>query len=306
MTKISVVIPLYNEELILNELLSRVCNSVARISEDYEVVCVDDGSTDRTLKSLIDFKKNNNRIKIIGLSRNFGHQAAYSAGLAYSQAEYVCTMDGDLQDPPEIIPDMLHKAVSENLDIVYGKRKSRGEGLAKKISIMSFHYIFNKLSRQDVPTNVGNFALMNRKSVDAFLMLQEKNRYLPGLRFYIGFKQGYVEYDRLDRATGKSKMGFVKLTSLALDAIFSFSKLPIRIALFLGILGVVLSFSGAAIVVIKKLTGDAISGWTSTMLGIYFLGSIQLFFLGVFGEYLYRIFVEAKQRPLYIVKEVYD
>lgn len=305
MTKISVIIPVFNEEEIIHEISSRLHNSLKKATEDYELIFVNDGSKDNTLKFLLSERANDHRLKILNLSRNFGHQAAYTAGLNYARGEFTVMMDGDLQDPPELIPEMFAKISQSDADIIYGKRTDRNEGLIKKLFIWIFHRIFNKLSKNN-QGNSGNFCMLNRKSLEAFLKLGEKNRYLPGLRFFIGFNQDYIEYSRPERTSGKAKMSLWKLMKLAFDAIFSFSKLPIRISLFIGLAGILISITGICIVLIKKFTGAAITGWTSTMLSIFFLGSVQLFFLGILGEYIFRIYKETQDRPVYIVKEFYN
>jgi len=304
--EISVVIPLYNEENIIPELLQRTISALEPVTEDFEIICIDDGSTDSTLAGLLSFHNKDKRLRVLELSRNFGHQAAYTAGLAYTKGEYVVMLDGDLQDPPELVPEMYKKIREEGLDIVYGKRTGRKESLYRKIFIKVFHYIFKRLSRIDKPADTGNFSIMNRAATDALLSLREKNRYIPGLRCFIGFNQGYLEYERSKRKTGKAKMGFVKLTKLAFDAIFSFSRLPIRLSLIIGTMGILLSLTGTGIVIYKKIIGVAITGWTSEMLSMYFFGSVQLFFLGILGEYVFRIFIEAKNRPIYIVRKVHE
>jgi polyisoprenyl-phosphate glycosyltransferase len=215
-------------------------------------------------------------------------------------------MDGDLQDPPELIPEMFKKLIDDDFDVVYGKRTDRKESFLKKAQIKLFHYIFKKVNNINAPANVGNFSIMTRGALDAFLRLKEKNRYLPGLRFFIGFKQGFVEYSRPDRKDGEAKMSNIKLIKLAFDAIFSFSKLPIKLALIIGILGILISIVGAGIVFYKYIIGVAITGWTSTMLALFFFGSIQLFFLGILGEYVFRIYTETKDRPVYIIKNKYN
>jgi dolichol-phosphate mannosyltransferase len=237
------------------------------------------------------------------LSRNFGHQAAYTAGLTYAKGDYVAMMDGDLQDPPEVIKLMYEKLIGEKYDIVYGKRTTREEGVAKKTLIKIFHWLFKNFSNMDKADNVGNFSLMNRKALQALLSIGEKNRYLPGLRFFVGYRQGFVEYNRLDRDSGEAKMSFNKLLKLAFDAIFSFSDLPIKFCLYTGIIGIIIFFSAGMYVLVDKIFGTALYGWSSTVLSIYFLGSVQLVFLGIIGEYVHRIYKEVQNRPLFIVRE---
>lgn len=302
---LSVIVPLYNEENLITELNNRITKAIS-FSGNYEILFVDDGSEDNTLKFLLELKKTNPNIKIIELSRNFGHQAAYTAGLNYASGEYIVMMDGDLQDPPEVIPEMYKKITETDFDIIYGKRKSRKEGFLKKILISIFHYIFNRIIKNKDLVSIGNFSIMSSKAKNALVSLQEKNKYLPGLRYYIGFKQDFVEYNRDERLSGKSKMSFRKLVHLAFDAIFSFSKLPIRISLIIGSIGILASIIGILIVLIKKVTGVAITGWTSTMISIFFFGSVQLFFLGVLGEYVFRIFTETKNRSTYFIRNIFD
>lgn len=304
MSLVSLVIPVYNEEEVLPELIERLVSSL-KFSDSYEIIFINDGSADNTLSMLIKAKKENNNIKILNLSRNFGHQAAYTAGINYAKGDFIIMMDADLQDPPELISEMYRKMHENDADIVYAKRLERNETILKRGVIWLFHKVFEKLS-QNNQGDTGNFCMMNRKSIDAFLRLNEKNRYLPGLRYFIGFKQEFVEYKRQDRLKGKAKMSFWKLIALAFDAIFSFSKLPLRIALIFGIIGFLISLAGIAVVIYKKIIGDAITGWTSTMLSIYFLGSVQLIFLGILGEYIYRIYKETQNRPIYIVKDFYE
>ena len=249
--EISVVVPLFNEEANVSTLISRLSDSLSSINAETEIICIDDGSKDNTLINLIKLQESNSRLKIIQLSRNFGHQAAYLAGLKESTANYTVMIDGDLQDPPELIPELYNKIKDSDIDIVYGKRTKRKEGLFKKILILLFHKIFSNLTSIKAPANVGNFSILNRSSLDALLTLPEKNIYLPGLRFYIGFKQDFVEYDRGDRDKGDS-LSLSRLFKLAFDAIFSFSKIPIKISLIIGIIGILLSLTGSGVVIYKK------------------------------------------------------
>jgi dolichol-phosphate mannosyltransferase len=303
---ISVVIPVYNESDLIEDLYKAVMSAMTKFTDDFEVICVNDGSKDDTLLKLQVCHQRDKRFKVLNLSRNFGHQSAYTAGLSYAKGDYVAMMDGDLQDPPELIVDMYKCAIDNQSDVVYGRRTERHETFFKKISIKLFHFIFNKLSNINAPANVGNFSVMNRKALEAFLALEEKNRYLPGLRFFIGFKQDYVDYSRDDRTIGEAKMNFSRLLKLALDALFSFSKLPIKICIYLGMIGIVFTLIGGAIVLYKKLTGEAITGWSSILVSMYFLGSVQLLFMGIIGEYVHRIFVETQNRPVFIVKDFFE
>ncbi len=300
---ISVVIPVYNEEVLILTLFERVRNAMGQINVAFEVILVDDGSVDNTYKLLKTCHEKDSRFKALSLSRNFGHQAAYTAGLNYAKGNYIVMMDGDLQDPPELIKEMYEKATLEGLDIVYGRRKERNEKLIKRILISLFHSIYIKLSNLENIKQVGNFCLMSKKAHGAFLSLQEKNRYLPGLRSFLGFKQGYVDYSRPDREQGEPKMSLRKLVTLALDAIFSFSSLPVKICLYSGLTGVILIFLAVFYIVVGKLTGLAPVGWSSIILSIYFIGSVQLLSIGILGEYVYRIYKETQNRPVFLVNE---
>src|SRR5215203_4880212 len=206
MSKISLIIPFYNEEKLIDELFGRVRSSLLNISDDFEVILVDDGSSDGSLENLVLCHKKDARFKVLSLSRNFGHQAAYTAGLNYAKGEYIAMMDGDLQDPPELLKQMYETIINMDVDIVHGKRIERNEKVSKRLSIKIFHFIFKRLSRLENIKQVGNFSLMSRKALKAFLSLNEKNRYLPGLRAFIGFKQRFVEYSRPDRMVGEAKM----------------------------------------------------------------------------------------------------
>ena len=300
---LSLVIPLYNEEALVNELISRCGAALQGLQQDYEIVCVDDGSSDRTLELLLACHGRDSRVKVLVLSRNFGHQSAYTAGLTYARGDIVAMMDGDLQDPPELIPAMAEKLTADGLDVVFGKRIEREERWPKRQLIMLFHRLFQRvLNNQDVQ-NTGNFSVFSRRVAQALLNLQEKNRYLPGLRFFVGFRQGYLEYRRPDRQDGAAKMSLGKLVRLAFDAFFSFTDLPLKLCLYSGILGILTFFFGFFITIIGKLFHMVPFGWSSTVLSIFFFGSVQLVFLGILGEYVHRIYRETQNRPLFIVRE---
>lgn len=300
---LSLIIPLYNEERLVDELIARSSAALQCATDDYEIICVDDGSSDCTLEKLLCHHEHNRRVKIIVLSRNFGHQSAYTAGLTYARGDQIAMMDGDLQDPPELLPVMFEKLRVENLDVVFGKRIEREEKWPKKQLIDLFHRAFQSvLPNQDVE-NAGNFSIFSKRVAQAMLSLQEKNRYLPGLRLFVGFKQGSVEYRRPDRKDGTAKMTLAKLVHLAFDAFFSFTDLPLKVCLYSGLLGVITFFFGLFLTVIAKIFKMVPFGWSSTVLSIFFFGSVQLVFLGILGEYVYRIYRETQNRPLFIVRE---
>ncbi len=301
----SLIIPVYNEESLIDELALRSVRAVESFTSNYEILFVNDGSTDSTLQKLIDVRKRYNRVKIVDLSRNFGHQAAFTAGLEMALGNYVAMMDGDLQDPPELLGEMYQKLTSGGFDIVSGKRKGR-KGKRLRLATNLFHLFFRKIAGIEEMENSGNFSMMNRAAVNALLQMKESIRYLPGMRSFIGFRHGYIEYIRDERYKGEPKMTLGKLILLGTDAIFSFSKFPIRLCLFLGSLGTFVFMCAGIYALIAKSMGYALFGWSSTVLSIYFLGSIQLIFLGVVGEYVYRIYKESQNRPIYLVKKFYD
>ena len=304
--ELSLVIPLYNEQELVAEMISRAVAALQGITDDFEILCVDDGSRDATLERLLEIHAAEPRVKILELSKNFGHQAAFTAGLTLARGNFVAMMDGDLQDPPERIGDMYRMLLSGRYEVIYGKRIHASARQRRSISTFLFHKSFRRISGYPDIENVGNFSMMNRIALEALLQYTESIRYLPGLRRFIGFRQGYVEYQRDERYSGKSKMKYSHLLALSSDAIFSFSKLPVRICLYLGLAGVVIFFLAGIYTLVAKIIGFAVIGWSSTLLSIFFLGSIQLTFLGVLGEYIYRIYKESQRRPLYLVRKFHE
>lgn len=303
---ISVVIPLLNEGNLVNQLIEEVFENLQSTGEEFEVVCVDDGSTDSTLQKLLDFRNKNSLLKVISFSRNFGLQSALTAGLDFAKGDYVIMMDGDFQDPPELIPVLFNKIKEGHTDIVTAVRDQRNEKLSRKIFTDIFHRIFSQVSEEQQVANAGNFCILNRKAHRAILQFTERNRYMPGIRNFVGFKHEFIEFDRPERLEGKAKMSRRKLLTLAADAIYSFSKWPIKACLYFGLLGILIFLGAIVYTFISKITGIAPIGWSSTFLAVSFFGSVQLTFLGVIGEYIYRIFKEVQNRPVYIVKDIYE
>lgn len=302
---ISLVIPIYNEEPVLDELLTRSIKTLNETSHPFEIIIVDDGSEDGSLQKLISYHEKDKRIKVLELSRNFGHQAAFTAGLKRSSGKYTVMMDGDLQDAPELIADMFEIMQSGNFDIVNGYRKSRSEKGIKGFLFAMFHKIFSTIiNRRDVE-DIGNFSMLNRPALDALLQLKEKTRYLPGLRNYVGFKQGFLDYDRVGRKAGKPKMRFRHLMSLAADAIFAFSRLPIKICFYLGLAGIIIFFIAGLIMIFSESKALQISDVKLLLVGLYFLGSVQLAFIGILGEYVFKGYKESQNRPMYFVRNEY-
>ncbi len=303
----SIVIPVLNEEKVLNELYKRLTKVMTDIGESYEIIFINDGSTDNSLKIMKQLQTHDKRIKIIDFSRNFGHQIAITAGIDFTSGDAVITIDADLQDPPEVIPNLIKKW-KEGYEVIYGIREKRkGENFFKKITALIFYRLINKMTMINMPPDSGDFRLIDKKVVNNLKNIRENNRYVRGLTYWIGFKQIGVPYERDKRFAGKSKYPIKKLFKLAYDAIFSFSNFPLKIATYFGFIVSFLSFLYLIYALIIKLfTNSVIHGWTSLMISILFLGGVQLICLGIIGEYIARINDEVKKRPLYIIKEIID
>jgi polyisoprenyl-phosphate glycosyltransferase len=303
--RIDIVIPIYNEEENLPSLYRRLREVCGRLNDlTWQVIYVNDGSSDRSLEIMLEQKQEDSRFGIIDLSRNFGHQAAIAAGLAHANGDAVIIMDGDLQDPPEVIPDLL-AFWRKGAKVVRAQRRSRKESGIKRAGFDMFHKFFSLISDFPVPPNAGIFGLLDKQAVDELKRLPEKNRFFPGLRSWVGLEQGVVYYDRENRAAGKPKQSLGKLIRYALDAIFSFSYKPLRIMTISGILVSASGFAFASFFVIRRILGIEIAqtGFTTLVTLILFLGGVQLIAIGLVGEYLARIYDEVKQRPLFIVKK---
>ena len=299
----TIIIPIYNEEKILPELHQRLEKVCARLDAPVEVILVDDGSKDRSFAMMKDLHRTDPRIKSIKLSRNFGHQIAISAGLDVAQGDAVILMDGDLQDPPELLPEMIARW-KEGHEVVYTVKKSRKEGGLKQLAFKSFYRVLHVLSTIDIPMDAGNFSLLDRRVVEVLRKMPERNRYISGLRAWSGFRQTAVHYDRDPRFAGKPQMSLRRLVHLALDGIISFSHVPLRLAIYLGLITSFISFGvGLWAIYARLFTDKAVLGWASTIISILFVGGMILFTLGVIGEYISRIYEEVKNRPLYVVQE---
>jgi polyisoprenyl-phosphate glycosyltransferase len=301
--KYSVIIPIYNEDQIIPELYRRMKTVIDSINGEAEVIFVDDNSSDNSFALIESINKSDNRFKLIRLARNFGHQVAITAGMEFSSGNAVVLMDGDLQDPPELLPSLIKKW-EEGFQVVYTIKKSRKENVLKRFAFASFYKMMHTFSSISIPMEAGNFSLMDRRVVDVIRSMPERNRYISGMRAWAGFKQTGVEFDREARFAGKPKMSFRKLVDLALDGLISFSNAPLRLAIYVGLAVALLSFLGGLFVIYEKLfTDKAILGWTSTIVAITFIGSMVLLTLGVIGEYIGRIYDEVKHRPIYVIKD---
>lgn len=294
---LSVVVPLFNEELNLAELVRRVRHTLNAVEPQYELILVNDGSHDTTPERLDELANTDPRIVAVHLSRNFGHQAAVTAGLDHARGQVVIVLDGDLQDPPELIPELL-SAWRGGSDIVYAVRRKRKESFPKRLAYSAFYRLFRSTSDIAMPLDAGDFGLMDRRAVDALKRMPEKTRFVRGLRAFVGFRQTGIEYDRPSRAAGETKYTFRKLMGLAADGLFNFSSLPIRLIGGMASVLVVASFIASVLAVRNASIPLALAG------GIGFVGSSILFALAVVGEYVRRIFIEVKGRPSYIVRDV--
>ncbi|HJN17511.1 MAG TPA: glycosyltransferase family 2 protein [Armatimonadota bacterium] len=299
----SVAIPVLNEEETLPVLAERLGAALGGLGDDWEAVFVDDGSTDRSWEILQELHEGDARFGAVRLSRNFGHQAACASGLAHATGDVVILMDGDLQDPPELIPELTAK-IDEGYDVVYAVKRGRREGWTKRLAFRTFYKVQTGLSSVDMPEGAGTFSALTRRVVDCINAMPESNRYVSGLRAYTGFRQTGLEFDRPARHAGEPRQTVGRLFKLAMDGIFSFSHVPAKLATWLGLIAATTCLVFSAVVLYKKLVSQtAILGWTSTMLSILFLGAVQLLCLGILGEYIARIYDEVRHRPLYVVAD---
>lgn len=297
----SFVIPILNEEETIPELWHRLKSIVQRLDGAVEIIFVDDGSSDRSLELLIELNRHFPELKILSLSRNFGHQCALSAGIDHAEGKAVILMDGDLQDAPEAVLDFA-AAWRQGYDVVYAVRKKRKESFLKRFAFKTFYRIQSAVSGIDLPLDAGIFSLMDRKVVLALRNMPERNKYLSGLRVYAGFKQIGVPVERNPRFAGEPRVKLVKLFKLAFDGIFSFSSLPLRLATWLGLFFSLASFLiGTLGLFFKFVLGQKLLGWDYGLTTIFFIGGIQLLCLGIVGEYIGRIYEEVKQRPYYVI-----
>ena len=299
---ITVAVPLHNEETGLPELIRRVGLVLDQIpGGPHEMLFVDDGSSDRTMQLLEEFAGRDPRISVISLSRNFGHQAALTAALDHVSGDVTVVLDGDLQDPPETIPVLVEKFL-EGYDVVYAQRLRRKEALWLRICFYLFYRLMSSLSDMNLPLDAGDFGLMSRRVVDQLRIMPEHDRYLRGMRSWVGFRQIGIPVERAVRFAGQSKYGLLRYLKLASDAIFSFSVIPIRAAAGLGFLAVLLSALFSAYAVVAKLVfHQSPKGFTALLLLITFLSGVLLLFLGIVGEYVGRIYEEVKARPVYVI-----
>lgn len=299
---ISIVVPMYNEEAVFHTLFRVLEETLSKLDVTYEVICVDDGSRDKTRELLLAKTQQDPRVKAVLLSRNFGKEAAMTAAIDYATGDAVIPIDADLQDPPELIGQMIEKW-REGFDVVYAKRVSRmSDTPMKRNTAGLFYRIFNMLSEIPIPENVGDYRLMDRRVVDAIKRLPEKDRFMKGLFCWPGFNNTSIEFERPERLEGETKFNYWKLWNFALNGITSFSSFPVRLGVYLGLVVSAVAFIYGVVIMVKTLfTGVDVPGYASLMVVMLFLGGIQLFFLGLLGEYIGRIYKEVKNRPIYMV-----
>ncbi len=306
---LSIVIPEYNEVGTIPELFKRLRTVVETLKAEHsckvEIIFVNDGSKDGTLALLQAEKNNAEHISIIDLSRNFGHQIAITAGMDYCKGDAVVVMDGDLQDPPEVIPQLV-KSWREGVDIVHARRLVRkGESLFKRVTAKMYYRMIRELSNVEMPVDVGDFRLISRRALDAFKEMRESHRYVRGMVSWVGFKQAYVDYERDARFLGKTNYSLIKMINLSLDGLVSVSTVPLRIATFMGLVSVLIGFVYLIYALVAKFVlHSTVLGWTSIVLVLLLIGGTQLVCLGIIGEYVGVISEEIKRRPLYFVNKI--
>ncbi len=301
---LSVVIAAYNEAQALPGMHERLARVLDALDLHAQVIYVDDGSRDATWRVLCEIAAADSRVQLLRLSRNFGKELALTAGLDRAGGDAVLVLDADGQDPPELLPDFLAKW-REGFDVVYGRRSSRaGESWLKRVTAGSFYRILNRLSQTSIPADTGDFRLMSRRVVEALRGLRERQRFMKGLFAWVGYPQVAIDYQREARIAGRSKFNYWRLWNFALEGITGFSTAPLRVATYLGMGTSLVAFGYGGWVIVRTLMrGDPVPGWPSMMAVVLFLGGVQLMALGVIGEYLGRLYLEAKQRPLYLVQE---
>lgn len=301
---LSVVVPVFNEEANLEELHRRLTEVLTRAVGTFEIVLVDDGSRDRSWEMIAALADRDPRVRGIRFSRNFGHQMAFAAGLDHATGAAVVIMDADLQDPPELIDELLRRH-REGFEVVYAVRTSRhGESLVKRATAGAFYRLLRRLTQVDIPVDTGDFRLMGRRAVDAFRRLPERHRFTRGLVAWLGFRSAGVPFERPARKAGETNYPLRKMVRLALDGITSFSRVPLQLALWLGIAVTLGAAAWGAAAVVLRLAGHPWPGSTAVVAAVLFLGGVQLVTVGILGEYVGRVFDEVKQRPLYLIQEI--
>lgn len=305
MNKISIIVPCYNEEDVLELFYNKITEVSENIDAEFEYIFVDDGSKDKTLQILKEHSKKDDRVRFISFSRNFGKESAMYAGLKESTGDYVAIMDADLQDPPDLLKEMYETLLTKEYDCVATKRKTRkGEPILRSFFSRMFYKIINKMTSTEIVNGARDYRLMSRKMVDSILEVTEYNRFSKGIFSWVGFKTKWIAYDNIERAAGKTKWNFWKLFKYSIEGITAFTTTPLVMSAVIGIIFCIIAFIMILFVIFKTLMyGDPVSGWPSTICIILFVSGVQLFCLGIMGEYLAKEYMEVKNRPIYIVKE---
>lgn len=301
---ISIVCPMYNEADCIDFFFKKLCSELNQLKDNYEIICVNDGSTDNTLEELLQAKNNIPSLRILNLSRNFGKEPALTAGIDTAKGDVIIPIDADLQDPPELISRMLEK-FNEGYDVVVARRVDRSnDNWLKRTTARMFYSVINQISDVEIPRNVGDFRLISKRVADTLRELRESQRFMKGLFAWSGFRTYYIDYDRPRRTAGSTRFGMFKLINLAWEGITSFSTLPLKVWTYIGTIISSLSFLyGSWIIIRTLLFGVDIPGYASLLVIILFLGGIQLIGIGIIGEYIGRIYMETKKRPIYIVEK---
>ncbi len=302
----SIVIPIYNEESNLPELYKRLNLVSKSLDGEVEFIFVNDGSRDRSLVLLQEFQQQDSRVCYLSFARNFGHQIAVTAGLNFVRGKAIIVMDGDLQDPPELIPQMLDMW-QEGYQVIYAQRsKRKQEGLGKRLPAYIFYRLLKRLADVDIPTDTGDFCLMDRRVVDLLNKMPERNRYIRGLRSWVGFRQTAIRFERDPRFSGEVKYTFAKSFAFAMNGLVSFSVVPLRLSTYMGLLAAGISIIMAGIVLYWRIIAPSspLTGFATIAIAVFFLGAVQLVSIGILGEYIGRIYEEVKGRPLYVLSEI--
>lgn len=301
---LSVVAPVFNEEETVAAFVERVTDVLNQLDMSYELVLVNDGSRDRSLQVMRELQAHDRHIRIVDFSRNFGHQIAISAGLDYARGQAVVIIDSDLQDPPEVIDELVQKWRS-GAEVVYAQRRNRsGETRFKLLTADAFYRLMRRITSVDIPHNTGDFRLLDRKVVNALIEMREHHRFMRGLSAWVGYRQEAVQYDRHERFAGTTKYPLRKMVRFSVDAITSFSTIPLQLATTFGFFLAGISLLGILVAIVLRILIHAVVGQASTLILVLFMGGIQLIFLGILGEYLGRVYDEVRARPLYLVREV--
>lgn len=305
MTQISIILPVFNEEENIAQVYTRVTVVLTQLKKSYEIIFINDGSRDSTYEKITKIQKKDPRVKLVNFTRNYGHQSAVTAGLDHATGEYIAILDADLQDPPEVLPKFF-KELDNGYDVVYAIRQNRKEGFFKKLAYTSFYRLLKLVSSIDIPLDSGDFCVMKLRVARTMQSLPERNRFVRGIRSWVGYKQIGLAYDRSERQNGDSKYTLSKLMQLAIDGILSFSYIPLRLMTFGGLVAFAISIIGVFVAIYVRLfTHIFVPGFATTIILLLFSGGIIILGLGIIGEYIARIYDEVKQRPPYIIESLH-